>query len=120
MKLLIVPELTEDSLINANPDEKVIDYKMFNSLEFHPFIATNTWDKVIIKLKQGLMSGYIKQLLSKNNVIEIILDNNTEIDYDLINKLIEVFPNKCTDIRRLYMSKKDIIPLLKEVGVIFV
>ena len=119
MILYIVPELSTDVVVNCPVNYKVIDYKVFNDLCIHPFIATNIWDKVVIKLDKGIKTGFIKQVLLKDNIVEIHISNNTEIDFEIVSRVCEVLKDKVALIKKTFMSKGDVKSILIEEGVIF-
>lgn len=117
MILKIIPSI----LINNefDPSCKVIDYNMFNDISFHPFIATNIWEKVVIVLDKGIRNGFIKQVLSKGNIVEFIVPSGVNINYDILNKFIEVYPDISIELRQSFMSGKDIKDILIKEGVVF-
>lgn len=119
MILSIVPELTDEVILNAPTNVKVLDYHSFNSLEVHPFIAVNSWDKVEIVLSKGIKSGYIKQLLKKDNIITAIIKKDTVIDFEIISRLGEIYPESFAALKKAFMKKEDIKPILSKEGVKF-
>ena len=119
MILSIVPELTDEVVLNSPHNVKVIDYKAFNSLEIHPFIATHLWERVDIVLGKGIKSSYITQVLTRCNIVSAIIPNGLNIDYEIVARLSEIYPNIASELRRLYIQKKDIKSLLLREGVTF-
>ena len=120
MILKIVPEVTEEVINSKEPNEKLFGYKEFNDITVHPFIATNNWECIRILLNKGIHSGYIKQLVVVKNRLEVFIKDDTQLDFEIISRCCEVFPDKAPIIKKTYMSDKDNLKsLLKEVGVIF-
>lgn len=119
MILSIVPELSSDVILSAPSDVKVIDYRMFNSLEIHPFIANYVWEYIEITLSRGIRAGYIKQLLVKSNILKARIPSSVNIDFEIVSRLMEIFPNSAARLRKAYLYKEDIKSILLEEGVTF-
>lgn len=119
MVLAIIPELKSEIVRDAPSNIKLIDYKAFNSPEIHPFIATNKWDRVDVVLGKGIQSGYLKQVLTKCNIIHAIIPSDLEIDFEIVSRLSEIYPEAAAKLRKAYMQKEDIKPILIEEGAEF-
>lgn len=119
MILAIVPESSSTYIQSSPPNVKVIDYRTFNSLEIHPFIATNKWDRIEITLGKGIRSGYIKQVLAKENVLKAIIPKDLVLDYDIVSRLMEIYPMVSSEIRSSFMKKQGLREILLREGVIF-
>ena len=119
MILNIIPEFNDKDILNSLPNVKLIDYKTFNTLEIHPFIATNNWEKINIVVNKGIMSGYIKQVLTKCNIISAIIPKDLVFDYEIVLRLIEIYPNISYELRSAYMKRQDIKEVLVKVGAQF-
>lgn len=118
MVLCIVPDATEEVVRNAKPNEKVIDYRTFNSVEIHPFIATTPWDGVKVVVGRGIVDGYLKQVVTLTNQVTVIYKKGTEVTYEIIKRLQELLPNNAPVLRKMFLQKQDIVPYLMSVGVI--
>lgn len=118
MILSIVPVLTDELILSCGPDVKLIDYKMFNDIAVHPFIATNKWDSIFIIIAKGIRGGYIKQLLTRCNIVnvKISLSDCTSNDFEIIQRLMEVYPDSASLLRSSFMKKNDISGILKKEG----
>lgn len=119
MILAIVPDIASERVLNSPPNVKLIDYNTFNTLEIHPFIATNEWEYIEITVGKGIHSGYIKQILTKGNVLKAIIPKDTELDYEILSRLMEIYPLVSTELRTAYMQKKDVKEILLREGVRF-
>lgn len=119
MILAIVPESSSTYITSCPPNVKAIDYRTFNSLEIHPFIATNQWERVDITLGKGIRSGYIKQVLSKNNILRATIPKDLELDLEIISRVTEILPMVASEIRKAFMSKQGLREILLREGVIF-
>lgn len=118
MILSIVPEMTEDIVKDCGPNKKLMDYKMFNDIECHPFIATHNWELVEVVIDKGIMAGYLRQVISCTQNIRVIIPKSTSIDFYAISRLIELYPDMAATLRAAYVQKKDVTGILKERGVI--
>lgn len=118
MILCVVPEITDMVVRSAPTNVKLLDYKSFNSVEVHPFIATNTWDRIEVVVGKGIISGYIKQVLSVGNVVVARIPKDFKIDFETVSRISEIYPNVAAKIRKAYLQKQDIIPILKEEGAV--
>lgn len=75
----------------------------FKNREFHPFIATNPWEKVVIDLCEETPSGYIRQLLRLTRVIPVFdWDNVTP---KVFNLLCEIYRQEYVQLRKVYSDK---------------
>lgn len=119
MILAIVPESSSTYIKECPPNVKAIDYRTFNSLEIHPFIATNKWERIEITLGKGIRSGYIKQVLSRGNVLKAIIPKDLDLDFEVISRLTEILPMVASEIRRASMKKEGLREILLREGVIF-
>lgn len=119
MILAIVPDSSSTYIKSCPPNVKAIDYRTFNSLEIHPFIATNKWERVEITLGKGIRGGYIKQVLAKGNVLKAIIPKGLELDLEISLRLVEILPMISSEIRRASMKKEDLRSILEREGVIF-
>lgn len=119
MILKIVPDLDSSRVLSTPPNVKLLDYKSFNMLEVHPFIASNNWEEIQVVIGKGIISGYLKEVITRSNVVKAIIPQNTELTFELVSRLMELYPGIANKLRVYSMSKKDVTPLLKEVGVIF-
>lgn len=119
MILSIVPEVTDAILRDCPPSTKVISYKTFNDLSIHPFIATHSWDSIEVVIGKGMLGGYLKQVLTKCNVINAHIPKDLVLDYEAVSRLIEIYPTVAAELRSTFMAKEDMIPILKKVGVVF-
>lgn len=119
MILAIVPESSSTYIKECPPNVKAIDYRTFNSLEVHPFIATNVWERVEITLGKGIRGGFIKQVLTKGNVVKAIIPKDLELDFEIVSRLMEIFPMIASELRRAYMKKEVIKEILLREGAIF-
>lgn len=119
MILSIIPEFKDEIILNSPPNVKLMDYKMFNTIEVHPFIATNNWDRIDITLGKGIQGGYIKQVLTKCNVVKVTIPKDFVFDYESVMRLTEIYTNIASEIRSHYMKKQDMKELLTEVGATF-
>ena len=71
---------------------------------YHPFIATNKFDKVIVELCSEIPTGYISQVVAKGNkVIPIV----SEVNDKTIALLCEIYPERRSEIRFTYMRKRN-------------
>lgn len=114
MILRIVPELTEDRIANAGSNVKLLDYKSFNDITIHPFIATREWERVEVELAKGIRGGFLKEVITRINVVKVILCEGVEIDFEIVSRLTEMFPSMSGHLKKAYMQNEDVISLLKE------
>lgn len=119
MILHIVPEITDDVIKGNDVNIKLMDYNTFNLVEVHPFIVTTTWEKIIITLQKGIKAGFLSQVIKLKAPIQIIIKNETTIDYELIMRLGELLHDKSIHLRKLYSTKDNIKSFLQQEGVIF-
>ena len=110
MNLLIVPTLEDEIVKNAPSDVKVIDYRSFNDISMHPWIATTNWDCIEIVLGKGIIGGYIKQVLTVHHKIKaIILDEEILKEFDAVCMLMEIYPNIAVELRKAYMVDRNTV-----------
>lgn len=119
MILSIVPVVTDEIARTAPPNVKLIDYQSFNSLEIHPFIATHLWERVEVVVTKGIRASYIKQVLTKCNIVSAKIPEGTELDYEVISRLCEIYPHISSELKKAFMSKKGVRDILLREGVTF-
>lgn len=119
MILSIVPEVTDEYALNCPTNVKAIDYRTFNTLEIHPFIATNTWEQIEIVIGKGMISGYIKQVLTRCSIIVARIPKDLVIDFEIISRLMEIYPNSASELRGAYMKKQSIKDILLREGAVY-
>ena len=119
MILSIVPVVTDELARTVPADVKLIDYHAFNSLEIHPFIATHPWDRVEVVISKGIKANYIKQVLTRCNIVSAKIPEGTALDYEIISRLCEVYPHIAVELKKAYMSKQDVKAILVREGVTF-
>jgi hypothetical protein len=119
MILSIVPEVTDKYARECPPNVKAIDFNTFNTIEIHPFIATQPWEKIEIVMGKGIRGGYIKQVLTKCNIIKIKIPKDLELDFEILSRLMEVFTTSSSELRSAFMKKQGVREILLREGVIF-
>lgn len=76
----------------------------FGQKEYHPFIATQKWDRVEIDLTDDTPRGYIKQLIQNTVVVpKFDIDNVTP---RVMQLLCEVTPDNAAKLRATYLKDK--------------
>lgn len=95
-------------------DTMCITPMQFSDKAYHMFIATNTFDKVVIELTDEIPTGYVSQLLTKHKVIPIV----NEVNEKTVVLLAEIYPDKASELRYAWMRNKnklnEIIESLRE------
>lgn len=119
MILRIVPSIDDEIVVKAGSNVKLMDYLSFNDISSHPFIATNVWEYVEVVLDDKIRQGYIKQLLTKDNIVIPILKKDATISNKMLLLLIECVPFKKRELRTAFYKKQDIISVLEKEGVKF-
>lgn len=100
---------------------KLINVATFNDKRMHPWLASNTWDEIVLKLDPKLNYGYIKQLLMRISVIKLIIPMKLNFDATVLNILTAVYPNSAAALRNYFVKKdfESINKVLVEEGAIF-
>ena len=77
----------------------------FSQKEYHPFIATQTWDRVDIDLCDETPGGIIGQLVSNTRVVPIF--DVVNVSPKVLSILCEIVPRDRAKLRALYKSDRE-------------
>ena len=106
--------------ITDNPKELGINVYTLSLFDFgqkayHPFIATQSWDRVEIDLTDDTPRGYIKQLI--RNTVVIPKFDKDNVTPKVMQLLCEVVPDSAPKLRATYMrDKKSFYNLVGELS----
>lgn len=91
-----------------NVDYGMNIYKMslfdFGQKEYHPFIATQEWEKIEIDLNENTPRGIIRQLIKNMTVIPIFDKSN--ISVRVMQLLCEIVPDSAGELRASFLKDK--------------
>lgn len=76
----------------------------FAQREYHPYIASNTWQQIIIDLNENTPKGIIRQVVPIINVIPRFDKDN--ITVRVMQLLCEIYPDYSSKIRGYFMTDK--------------
>lgn len=94
---------------NSQEEFGINTYKLslfdFSQKEYHPFIATQEWDRVEIDLNEDTPKGIIRQLTQNIRVVPIFDKEN--ITVKVMQLLCELLPDYSANLRSLYLKNKE-------------
>lgn len=88
----------------------------FSSAEYHPYILSKDWDKIIIDLDSEIKKGLLPFLTTKTNIIPVF--DCKSITSKAASLLAEIVPDKAAFIRKAYMSstKEELLNEVKDIS----
>ena len=93
----------------------VITTDQFKLREYHPFLATQKWDKAVIELNDQFPLGLLSQLINAYRIIPMI--KTQDISMRVMKLLCEVVPDRAVEMRSLYCKDKaEYMQLIKDIA----
>ena len=108
MRLVIADNFESDNL-----SDYIISLDDFADKAFHPFIASQHWDEILVQVCDTTPCGIIRQLLPIAS-ISVIIDDWSQVSQHQLQILREVFPDYSSKLKLLYIQSKEELRKLVE------
>lgn len=109
MKLLISKEFDKEMV----DDTCKLSTSMLSVKSTHLFIASNSWDSMIIELDDSIPEGILRRLNTVCKDIKVKVP--TKITDTTLRLLTELYPEKSGALRRVYMQGGNVKGVLTDV-----
>ncbi len=83
----------------------VMTTEQFAMKEYHPFLATQKWDRAFIEINNKLPMGLLSQLINAYRIVPIL--KSLDIDLRTMKLLCEILPEKAVEMRSLFYGNRD-------------
>lgn len=115
MKIMILRVTNSD--VDYGSETYKISLMDFGCKEYHPFIASNKWEKVYIDITEDTPKGIIRQVIPMLPICPVLDTDN--ISKRMLFLLCEVFNDEAYELVSLYTTdfskfKERVINLIKE------
>lgn len=91
----------------ASAEEMVITYEWLRDNATHLYVASNSWDRLIVDLSEEIPENVLKYMILKCKNVEVHLPEG-KLSPKCINLLCEVYPDRAGELRKANMLGKDL------------
>lgn len=103
-------DIGERTGCHAEKDTYFLSIDSLKYAQTHMFIASNKWDSVHIQMQSNMQSEALRYIPMVTDEIEVDLPE--KITMDIVGTLAALYPKKSGELRRAFMSGKDVKEVL--------